>query len=271
MTFYEEEIAYKAAELIEKLQKENKDFKIALSDIQAIAIDPLVTEVNRLQEENKKLRGDLDVARGFSGITDAKRLQEENERLQHLIRIRDADCAALQRSTYKLQEENEELQEKNRELQKWVHAYADACGFHCRNNQSLREENEELQREMVYQKISRSENLRKKDEEIIQLRRVIDDRQNLVSLLKEKDKENKKLQEENKRLTRDLDAARSFSGITDAKSLREEIEKLQEIIHSYEATCSIHRQNNQSLREEIKGIEDRADLLYKQLLHERKG
>lgn len=77
-----------------QLQEENKGLQSTLSDIQVVAIKPLQTEVNRL-------RSDLDVTRGFSGIDQINQLRTENRQLQKRVK-------ALLRE---LDEKNEKIDE----------------------------------------------------------------------------------------------------------------------------------------------------------------
>jgi hypothetical protein len=152
LTAHEDEIAKKAAKLIDWLWKENQELQVTLDDIQAVAIDPLMVEMNRLRVEfddvNDALQlhqtnGAYEAGQHFAGKAieaELKRLRRDNNRLQGGIKALLQTLDGRQELITLLNDQNSEKNKEIEKLQQMVREREADCHSSCLPNLRLQEE-----------------------------------------------------------------------------------------------------------------------------------
>ena len=200
MTFFEEEIAVKAAELIEWLGEENRKLQEGTIKLQE--------QVRILDDDRNALR------RNVWGLQEVnKELQGENSRLQHQVRIGDADRAVLCKNTWSLKEENTKLQTTIDDIQ--VVAIVPLLSEMNHLRQELDVTNDALQLHQtsgdyetgqLFAWESNGTEVKRLREENKQFQEVLDDRQELIALLNEQNNEKNEGIDKLQQLVRDREA-----------------------------------------------------------------
>ena len=185
-----------------KLQKENEELQSTLDDVQVVAIDPLMAEMNRLRQEIDGFKAyKVGVQSGYGWLhEEITKLREEKERLLE----KNGD---FQRGTDKLWEKNEQMRQELADVNETLQLHQTSDGYEAGQHYAEKALGADIRR---LRELSRL------------FQEALRNRQELIGLLNdqnnEKNEEIKKL--ELKTLSRDM-----------------AIEKLQQLVRDREADC----------------------------------